>query len=111
MLQFSASRINGLRQQKLWISTAAADSSVFDAFEGGGTISSTDYVMASCRWVVGGGHDGWNEMHATRDVQRIDKVDVSTGLAAGICTPKTSHDLTYMACAASQSCSNRVGLT
>ena len=83
----SASRINGLRQQKLWISTAAADGSASDAFEGGGTISSTDWVMGSCRWVFNGGHDGWNEMHATRVVRKIDEVDVPTGLAPGFRTP------------------------
>ena len=43
--------------------------------------------MGSCRWVFNGRHDGWNEMHATRVVRKIDEVDVPTGLAPGFRTP------------------------
>ena len=35
------------------------------------TISSKDQVIAGGRWVYDGSHDGYNEMHATRIVQKV----------------------------------------
>ena len=51
---------------------AADDGNAADALVGGGTISSEDWVIARGRWVWDGGHEGWNEMHATRTVQKVD---------------------------------------
>lgn len=49
----------------------ADDGDAADALVGGGTIGADDWVVARGRWVYDGGHDGWNEMHATRVVQKV----------------------------------------
>lgn len=50
---------------------AASDGRVEDALQGGGTISNKDWVIVRGRWAYDGGHSGWNEIHATRIVQKI----------------------------------------
>jgi hypothetical protein len=50
---------------------AASDGNPADALQGGGTISNKDWVIVRGRWAYDGGHTGWNEMHATRIVQKI----------------------------------------
>jgi hypothetical protein len=57
---------------KAWAS--AKDGDPADALEGGGTISSKDQVIAGGRWAFDGGHDGYNEFHATRIVQKVSYV-------------------------------------
>jgi len=54
---------------KAW--AGAKDGDPADALEGGGTISSKDQVIAGGRWAFDGGHDGYNEFHATRIVQKV----------------------------------------
>jgi hypothetical protein len=54
---------------KAW--AGASDGDPADALEGGGTISSKDQVIAGGRWTFDGAHDGYNEMHATRTVQKV----------------------------------------
>ena len=54
---------------KAW--AGAKDGDPADALEGGGTIASKDQVIAGGRWVYDGGHDGYNEFHATRIVQKV----------------------------------------
>jgi len=54
---------------KAWADAKDGDPS--DALEGGGTISSKDQVIAGGRWAYDGGHDGYNEFHATRTVQKV----------------------------------------
>lgn len=54
---------------KAW--AGAKDGDPADALEGGGTISSKDQVIAGGRWTYDGGHDGYNEFHATRVVQKV----------------------------------------
>lgn len=54
---------------KAWAS--AKDGDPADALEGGGTISSKDQVIAGGRWTFDGAHDGYNEFHATRIVQKV----------------------------------------
>ena len=49
----------------------AKDGDPADALEGGGTINSKDQVIAGGRWTFDGGHEGWNEFHATRNVQKV----------------------------------------
>ena len=49
---------------------SAKDGNAADAIKDGGTVSAGDQVIARGRWVYDGGHDGWNEMHATRHVQK-----------------------------------------
>jgi len=44
--------------------------------QGGGTVSSKEWVVVRGRWTFDSGHDGWNEIHATRIVQKIDRADV-----------------------------------
>lgn len=55
---------------------AASDGDAADALQGGGTISSKEWVVVRGRWTFDSGHDGWNEIHATRIVQKIDRADV-----------------------------------
>jgi hypothetical protein len=55
---------------------AASDGDPADALIGGGTISAREWVVARGRWVYDGGHDGYNEMHATRVVQKISRDNV-----------------------------------
>lgn len=50
---------------------AAKDGNPDDALQGGGTISSKDQVIVRGRWCYDGGHSGWNEVHATRIVQKV----------------------------------------
>lgn len=50
---------------------AASDGSAGDALEGGGTIQTKDRVIVKGRWVYDAGHEGWNEVHATRVVQKV----------------------------------------
>ncbi|HZI47977.1 MAG TPA: hypothetical protein VFD75_09265 [Pyrinomonadaceae bacterium] len=54
---------------KAW--AGAKDGDPADALEGGGTISSKDQVIAGGRWTFDGAHDGYNEFHATRIVQKV----------------------------------------
>jgi len=54
---------------KAW--AGATDGDPADALEGGGTISSKDQVIAGGRWAFDGAHDGYNEFHATRIVQKV----------------------------------------
>ena len=61
---------------------AAADGDDADALVGGGHVSPKDWVVARGRWVYDGGHEGWNEMHATRTVQKVDRNDVPADRAA-----------------------------
>lgn len=53
---------------------AAADGKISDAVEGGGTVGPKDDVIVKGRWVYDGGHEGWNEIHATRIVQKVENV-------------------------------------
>lgn len=69
VIQVLASPIILLLIVKAW--AGAKDGDPADALEGGGTISSKDQVIAGGRWVYDGGHDGYNEMHATRIVQKV----------------------------------------
>ena len=39
-------------------------------------ISSKEWVVVRGRWTFDSGHTGWNEIHATRIVQKIDRADV-----------------------------------
>jgi hypothetical protein len=57
---------------------AAKDGSDSDALVGGGHVASKDWVVVRGRWAYDGGHTGWNEVHATRIVQKIDRGDVPT---------------------------------
>jgi hypothetical protein len=50
---------------------AAQDGSPADALQGGGTISNKDWLIVRGRWTYDGGHSGWNEVHATRTVQKV----------------------------------------
>jgi len=50
---------------------AAQDGSPADALQGGGTISNKDWLIVRGRWTYDGGHTGWNEVHATRTVQKV----------------------------------------
>jgi hypothetical protein len=54
----------------------AKDGKASDALSGGGTISAREWVVLRGRWAYDSGHTGWNEVHATRTVQKIDKADV-----------------------------------
>ena len=56
----------------------ATDGSDSDALVGGGHVASKDWVVVRGRWSYDGGHEGWNEVHATRIVQKIDRGDVPT---------------------------------
>ena len=56
---------------------AASDGNVGDALVGGGTINSKDQVIVRGRWTYDGGHTGWNEIHATRIVQKVDNIPVN----------------------------------
>jgi hypothetical protein len=49
----------------------AKDGSTDDAIQGGGTITNKDRVIVRGRWVFDGAHGGYNEIHATRAVQKI----------------------------------------
>jgi len=69
VIQIIASPVILLLIAKAW--AGAKDGDPADALEGGGTISSKDYVIAGGRWAYDGGHDGYNEMHATRIVQKV----------------------------------------
>ncbi|HEY0100867.1 MAG TPA: hypothetical protein VGB76_18110 [Pyrinomonadaceae bacterium] len=44
------------------------------AVVGGGTIGPKDRVIVRGSWVYDAGHQGWNEIHAVRIVQRVDHV-------------------------------------
>jgi hypothetical protein len=57
---------------------SATDGDDADAIEGGGHVTSKDWVVARGRWTYDGGHTGWAEVHATRTVQKINKYDVPT---------------------------------
>jgi hypothetical protein len=59
---------------------AASDGKIGDALEGGGTVGPKDDVIVKGRWAYDGGHEGWNEMHATRIVQKIENVPADDGL-------------------------------
>lgn len=61
---------------------AAKDGTPEGALVGGGTISSKEWVVLRGRWVYDGGHQGWNEVHATRVVQKVDRKDVPSDPAA-----------------------------
>jgi hypothetical protein len=50
---------------------AASDGNPADALQGGGTLSNKDWVIVRGRWAYDGGHTGWNEIHATRIVQKV----------------------------------------
>jgi hypothetical protein len=54
---------------KAW--AAAKDGDPADALEGGGTITSKDQVIVGGRWTYDGGHEGWNEFHAARTIQKV----------------------------------------
>jgi hypothetical protein len=60
----------------------ADDGTDSSAVEGGGHVSSKDWVVLRGRWAYDGGHSGWAEVHATRTVQKINKYDVPTDDAA-----------------------------
>ncbi|HEV8081893.1 MAG TPA: hypothetical protein VGP55_01755 [Chitinophagaceae bacterium] len=49
----------------------ADDGNVADALEGGGSIGSKDKIILRGRWAYDGGHAGYNEVHATRTVQKV----------------------------------------
>lgn len=49
----------------------ADDGNPADAMEGGGTIGAKDRIILRGRWAYDGGHAGYNEVHATRVVQKI----------------------------------------
>lgn len=49
----------------------ADDGSPAGALQGGGTINNKDTVIVRGRWVYDGGHGGYNEIHATRTVQKV----------------------------------------
>jgi hypothetical protein len=49
----------------------ADDGSLEGALQGGGTIAAKDWVIVRGRWVYDGGHSGWNEVHATRIIQKV----------------------------------------
>ena len=55
---------------------AAKDGDDADALVGGGHVASKDWVVVRGRWTYDAGHSGWNEVHATRIVQKIDRNDV-----------------------------------
>ena len=55
---------------------AAKDGDDSDAVAGGGHVNSKDWVVLRGRWAYDAGHTGWNEVHATRTVQKIDRNDV-----------------------------------
>ena len=59
---------------------AASDGKIGDALEGGGTVGPKDDVIVRGRWAYDGGHEGWNEMHATRIVQKVENVPADPGL-------------------------------
>jgi hypothetical protein len=59
----------------------AKDGDPADALNSG-TIGADDWVVARGRWAYDGGHDGWNEMHATRVVQKIEPQYVPTDRVA-----------------------------
>lgn len=69
VIQILASPIILVLIAKAW--AGAKDGDPADALEGGGTINSKDQVIAGGRWVYDGGHDGYNEIHATRVVQKV----------------------------------------
>jgi hypothetical protein len=50
---------------------AAKDGDISDAQQGGGTIGNKDRVLVKGRWVYDSAHDGYNEIHATRTVQKV----------------------------------------
>ena len=50
---------------------AADDGNLADALQGGGTITNKDWVIVRGRWAYDGGHDGYNEVHATRIIQKV----------------------------------------
>ena len=52
----------------------ADDGNAGDALEGGGTIGIKDRIILRGRWAYDGGHDGYNEVHATRTVQKVDNI-------------------------------------
>jgi hypothetical protein len=47
---------------------------IADALEGGGTVGPKDDVIVRGRWAYDGGHEGWNEIHATRVVQKVENI-------------------------------------
>jgi hypothetical protein len=51
-----------------------------DALEGGGTVGPKDDVIVRGRWAYDGGHEGWNEIHATRVVQKVENIPAEPGL-------------------------------
>jgi len=57
---------------------AAKDGSDADALVGGGSVATKEWVVVRGRWAYDAGHTGWNEVHATRVVQKIDRNDVPT---------------------------------
>jgi hypothetical protein len=69
VIQVLASPIILILIAKAW--ATANDGDAADALEGGGTVSSKDQVIAGGRWTFDGAHDGYNEFHATRIVQKV----------------------------------------
>jgi len=59
----------------IWIGAAiawAAGSSDNRDFQGGGSLGPGDRVVITGRWAYDAGHDGWNELHPVKSIQRID---------------------------------------
>ncbi len=52
----------------------AADGEIGDALEGGGTVGPREDVIVRGRWTYDGGHQGYNEIHATRIVQKVQNI-------------------------------------
>ena len=65
----------------------ATAGSINPALEGGGTIGTGDRIIVKGSWVYDAGHSGWNEVHATRTVQKIYNVP-----PAGAAFDKFLHD-------------------
>lgn len=56
---------------KAWFGAAEGD--VEDALRGGGPVQVGDLVVSTGRWVYDAGHGGYNEIHAVRTIQVIDR--------------------------------------
>jgi hypothetical protein len=69
IIQIITSPVALVLMAKAWAD--AKDGDPADALEGGGTINSKDQVIVGGRWTYDGGHEGWNEFHATRTVQKV----------------------------------------
>jgi hypothetical protein len=50
---------------------AATDGNASDALVGGGTLTYGDVIVVTGRWVYDAAHEGWNEIHPVKTIQKL----------------------------------------